>query len=407
MGRLKTFKAIMVTVVVTTAAFTSVGAKSIPTATVGTDISQSDLTPMNMKIVDYDDGFTFTIPYKVVDGIYANSTVSTESKHIKGYTFNLKDPKSAKQYVISLTKRDNLPQDGSSQTQWNTTWYNKPIEHLSKEDYLETWREHAEDLQNYDLDGDVFDFPGATAARWSRVTPKTNMISDSNSDTSRAFTRNDIPNDMVEVEFIMQKEPKYRYTMLLQYPSTDRNYMYQALQSMIPSFGLIANKDIPKGKVKLTDEVGINLPKGFSITEQTGDSLSAKKDDMQLDVGTFAITSTSLSVQNAYPTISGRLKMAEAYKNSLEENYGGHISDYEGRVINQNVGYVYKGTLESAPDIGKANFAAYLTMTDTGKVVIARLMSPKENRLNINLEDLIGTIQLNNKPLTIQGVSIL
>ena len=100
------------------------------------DQYKSYATQMNTVVKDYKNGYTFTIPWRVADGVMLDMDVRSESEHIQGYSFNLAGPTQDDAYTVSFTKRNNTPQDGVSQKEWNTTWYGVPIKGMSSEEYL-------------------------------------------------------------------------------------------------------------------------------------------------------------------------------------------------------------------------------------------------------------------------------
>ena len=136
------------------------------------DQYKSYATTMNTVVKDYKNGYTFTLPWRVADGVKLDMDVRSESEHIQGYSFNLAGPTQDDSYTVSFTKRNNTPQDGVSQKEWNTTWYGVPIKGMSDEEYLSIWRQHSNVFDTNDIVGGFFPKKGAQAARWSRTTPK-------------------------------------------------------------------------------------------------------------------------------------------------------------------------------------------------------------------------------------------
>ena len=73
---------------------------------------KSYATTMNTVVKDYKNGYTFTLPWRVADGVKLDMDVRSESEHIQGYSFNLAGPTQDDSYTVSFTKRNNTPQDG-------------------------------------------------------------------------------------------------------------------------------------------------------------------------------------------------------------------------------------------------------------------------------------------------------
>ncbi|MDU5756358.1 MAG: hypothetical protein E6Z71_04085, partial [Veillonella sp.] len=136
------------------------------------DQYKSYATTMNTVVKDYKNGYTFTLPWRVADGVKLDMDVRSESEHIQGYSFNLAGPTQDDSYTVSFTKRNNTPQDGVSQKEWNTTWYGVPIKGMSDEEYLSIWRQHSNAFENNDIVGGFFNKKGAISARWDKTTPK-------------------------------------------------------------------------------------------------------------------------------------------------------------------------------------------------------------------------------------------
>ena len=53
---------------------------------------KSYATKMNTVVKDTKNGYTFTIPWRVNDGVMIDMDVRSESEHIQGYSFNLSGP---------------------------------------------------------------------------------------------------------------------------------------------------------------------------------------------------------------------------------------------------------------------------------------------------------------------------
>lgn len=117
---------------------------------------KSYATKMNTVVKDTKHGYTFTIPWRVNDGVMIDMDVRSESEHIQGYSFNLSGPNQDDAYTVSFTKRNNTPQGNVSQKVWNTTWYDVPIKGMTDEEYLRIWRQHSNVFDTNDIVGGFF-----------------------------------------------------------------------------------------------------------------------------------------------------------------------------------------------------------------------------------------------------------
>lgn len=63
---------------------------------------KSYATKMNTVVKDYKNGYMFSIPWRVADGVMLDMDVRSESEHIQGYSFNLAGPTQEDSYTVSL-----------------------------------------------------------------------------------------------------------------------------------------------------------------------------------------------------------------------------------------------------------------------------------------------------------------
>lgn len=191
---------------------------------------KSYATKMNTVVKDYKNGYMFSIPWRVADGVMIDMDVRSESEHIQGYSFNLAGPTQEDSYTVSFTKRNNTPQEGVSQKEWNTTWYGVPIKGMSNEEYLNIWRQHSNNFEHNDIVGGFFTKKGAVSARWDKSTPKSYADMTSTEPVQSVF----------EAEFIMEKDPTHRYNLSSTYAPVRAEFMELGLmEHTIPSFELI------------------------------------------------------------------------------------------------------------------------------------------------------------------------
>lgn len=367
-------------------------------------------TKMNTVVKDHKNGYTFTIPWRVNDGVMVDMDVRTESEHIQGYSFNLTGPNQEETYTVSFTKRNNTPQGKVSQKVWNTTWYDVPIKGMTDEQYLRIWRQHSSVFDNNDVIGGLFEKKGSQAARWSKMTPK-----------AMASTAPDVKRQsLFEAEFIMEKDPTHRYNLASTYPVKGSAYMEPGLlETMIPSFSLLTKKkdsfDIGGVKQFLTgtrdivvaEGIKFAYPKGFSKVKEP-QKIIFKKDAIRLEVESFTVPIQAVS--SAMPTMMGKQMLGDQYVKSLVEVNQAHIDRYETHINDGDVLFYMAGTMKN-PDTSDTSaaepvaFAASIILGSGGNVGVARLVAPVGTDLTTEpLVDILDGFKLNHS-LTINNSS--
>ena len=344
------------------------------------DQYKSYATQMNTVVKDYKNGYTFTIPWRVADGVMLDMDVRSESEHIQGYSFNLAGPTQDDAYTVSFTKRNNTPQDGVSQKEWNTTWYGVPIKGMSSEEYLRIWRQHSDAFEHNDIVGGFFSKKGATSARWDKTTPKSYAEMTSTEPVQSVF----------EVEFIMDKDPTHRYNLVSTYPPIQGDFMEAGLmEHTIPSFELInkntsnAIKGVKKfltgtNDISVAEGIKFTYPKGFTRLNEKG-KIALTKHNIRLDIESFTIPVQAVST--GMPTMMAKQMLGDYYLKQLVEMNKASITRYETHIIDGNVMFYLAGHMKnpntSDPSAAApVSFGATIILGNEGNVAVARMIGP-------------------------------
>lgn len=344
------------------------------------DQYKSYATQMNTVVKDYKNGYTFTIPWRVADGVMLDMDVRSESEHIQGYSFNLAGPTQDDAYTVSFTKRNNTPQDGVSQKEWNTTWYGVPIKGMSSEQYLSIWRQHSNAFEHNDIVGGFFSKKGATSARWDKTTPKSYAEMTSTEPVQSVF----------EAEFIMDKDPIHRYNLVSTYPPIQGDFMEAGLmEHTIPSFELInkntsnAIKGVKKfltgtNDISVAEGIKFTYPKGFTRLNEKG-KIAFTKHNIRLDIESFTIPVQAVST--GMPTMMAKQMLGDYYLKQLVEVNKASITRYETHIIDGNVMFYLAGHMKnpntSDPSAAApVSFGATIILGNEGNVAVARMIGP-------------------------------
>lgn len=344
------------------------------------DQYKSYATQMKTVVKDYKNGYTFTIPWRVADGVMLDMDVRSESEHIQGYSFNLAGPTQDDAYTVSFTKRNNTPQDGVSQKEWNTTWYGVPIKGMSSEEYLRIWRQHSDAFEHNDIVGGFFSKKGATSARWDKTTPKSYAEMTSTEPVQSVF----------EAEFIMDKDPTHRYNLVSTYPPIHADFMEAGLmEHTIPSFELInkntsnAIKGVKKfltgtNDISVAEGIKFTYPKGFTRLNEKG-KIAFTKHNIRLDIESFTIPVQAVST--GMPTMMAKQMLSDYYLKQLVEVNKASITRYETHIIDGDVMFYLAGHMKnpntSDPSAAApVSFGATIILGNEGNVAVARMIGP-------------------------------
>ena len=376
------------------------------------DQYKSYATQMNTVVKDYKNGYTFTIPWRVADGVMLDMDVRSESEHIQGYSFNLAGPTQDDAYTVSFTKRNNTPQDGVSQKEWNTTWYGVPIKGMSSEEYLRIWRQHSNAFEHNDIVGGFFSKKGATSARWDKTTPKSYAEMTSTEPVQSVF----------EAEFIMDKDPTHRYNLVSTYPPIQGDFMEAGLmEHTIPSFELInkntsnAIKGVKKfltgtNDISVVEGIKFTYPKGFTRLNEKG-KIAFTKHNIRLDIESFTIPVQAVST--GMPTMMAKQMLGDYYLKQMVEVNKASITRYETHIIDGNVMFYLAGHMKnpntSDPSAAApVSFGATIILGNEGNVAVARMIGPSGVSLATHeLIDILDGFKLTTTLNTNQSSQVL
>ena len=376
------------------------------------DQYKSYATQMNTVVKDYKNGYTFTIPWRVADGVMLDMDVRSESEHIQGYSFNLAGPTQDDAYTVSFTKRNNTPQDGVSQKEWNTTWYGVPIKGMSSEQYLSIWRQHSNAFEHNDIVGGFFSKKGATSARWDKTTPKSYAEMTSTEPVQSVF----------EAEFIMDKDPTHRYNLVSTYAPIQADFMEAGLmEHTIPSFELInkntsnAIKGVKKfltgtNDISVAEGIKFTYPKGFTRLNEKG-KIAFTKHNIRLDIESFTIPVQAVST--GMPTMMAKQMLGDYYLKQLVEMNKASITRYETHIIDGNVMFYLAGHMKnpntSDPSAAApVSFGATIILGNEGNVAVARMIGPSGVSLATHeLIDILDGFKLTTTLNTNQSSQVL
>ena len=356
---------------------------------------QSLLTEMTTEVRDYNAGFSLTIPWRVTGGVYTDKDLKGDAGHVAGYNFAIASPDDGTSYVLSVTKGDNSARDGVTQDTWNTTWYDKPIANMSKDTYLSLWRQNNSSLSGYDTDGDLFDHKGAVSARWDYM--------------ARHDGASESRSGLFEAEYIMKQDPLHKYTVFMIFPDRYKEYMENGLvTTVLPSFTLLTDTYRPKGDLVISPTVSFIKPKGFKVNSKAKDGMVLSKGAITLEVGMFPLSSNVPGFKLAYPTLAGREQMADLYVQELVSKYGATIQQYKALIINKNAGFLIGGRMQRGPEAGAIKFASYITLTDEGDAVVARLLTPDNTAISeAEMMNIVSGLRVQHREVTTEGTTVL
>lgn len=104
--------------------------------------------------------------------------------------------------------------------------------------------------------------------------------------------------------------------------------------------------------------------------------------------------------------MTARQEMADYYVEELVNNYGATIEVYKTLIDNHNTGSLIAGTLQRG-DSSAIKFASYITLTDKGQAVVARVMTPDNGQSLDELMKLVEGVRIQHKGLMTSGTIVL
>ena len=172
------------------------------TEAVGMPLTQTNKVVQHATVVTSDKGqFTFEFPWEVSSAQTIDTVTLSKQGTVEGSTvgFALQLQDGAK---MTVTRRSNQPQEGVSLEEWNSTWYDTPIQGLSDAEYANVWKRFDPKVAAYPyVTGGYLPDERMTAARWSYVVK---------GETYPLPVR-------FELDLIPKTDPQHRYVMTLEY----------------------------------------------------------------------------------------------------------------------------------------------------------------------------------------------
>ena len=172
------------------------------TEAVGMPLTQTNKVVQHRTVVTSDKGqFTFEFPWEVSSAQMIDTVMLSKQETVEGSTvgFALQLQDGAK---MTVTRRSNQPQEGVSLEEWNSTWYDTPIQGLSDAEYVSVWKRFDPKVAAYPyVTGGYLPDERMTAARWSYVVK---------GETHPLPVR-------FELDLIPKTDPQHRYVMTLEY----------------------------------------------------------------------------------------------------------------------------------------------------------------------------------------------
>lgn len=186
------------------------------TEVVGMPLTQTNKVVQYTTVVTSDKGqFTFEFPWEVSSAQTIDTVTLSKQGTVEGSTvgFALQLQDGAK---MTVTRRSNQPQEGVSLEEWNSTWYDTPIQGLSDAEYVNVWKRFDPKVAAYPyVTGGYLPDERMTAARWSYV------------------VKGEIHPLPVrfELDLIPKTDPQHRYVMTLEY-AKEGSYQLDMLRGL-------------------------------------------------------------------------------------------------------------------------------------------------------------------------------
>ena len=209
------------------------------TEAVGMPLTQTNEVVQHTTVVTSDKGqFTFEFPWEVSSAQTIDTVTLSKQGAVEGSTvgFALQLHDGAK---MTVTRRSNQPQEGVSLEEWNSTWYDTPIEGLSDAEYVNVWKRFDPKVAAYPyVTGGYLPDERMTAARWSYV------VKDETHPLPIRF----------ELDLIPKTDPQHRYVMTLEYAKEGAYQLddLRGLEKQLQSLIFKSDKPHSRGEYKFS-----------------------------------------------------------------------------------------------------------------------------------------------------------
>ena len=177
---------------------------------------EAENIPRYTYINSREGNFRFAIPWAIQTMVWIDTTELKGKGHTVGVLLHLD-----KDVNMTVTRIDNVAPKGESQEQWNTTWYDTPIQGMTDADYIEVLRRRSPEVfkEFTVVEVGALSRDDMTMARWERFEQPTE----------------EGPYVTFTLDMIMKADPTHRYLMELEYDDIHR-YDLQTLLHLLDNF---------------------------------------------------------------------------------------------------------------------------------------------------------------------------
>lgn len=177
---------------------------------------EAENIPHYTYIISREGHFRFSIPWAIQTMMWIDTTELKDEGHTVGVLLHLD-----KNVNMTVTRIDNVAPKGESQEQWNTTWYDTPIQGMTDADYMEVLRRNSPEVfkEFTVVEVGALSRDDMTMARWERFEQPTE----------------EGPYVTFTLDMIMKADPTHRYLMELEYDDIHR-YDLQTLLHLLDNF---------------------------------------------------------------------------------------------------------------------------------------------------------------------------
>lgn len=177
---------------------------------------EAEHVPHYTYINSRDGHFRFAIPWEIQTLTWIDGINPKDNGHVVGALLQID-----KNVKVIVTRRDNVAPKGISQEEWNTTWYDQPIQGMTDADYMDVLRrKNPEIFKEFTLaEVGALSRDDMTVARWERFEQSTL----------------DGPYVTFTMDMIMKADPTHLYLIEVEYDNIHR-YDLQTLLHLLDDF---------------------------------------------------------------------------------------------------------------------------------------------------------------------------
>lgn len=177
---------------------------------------EAENIPHHTYIISREGNFRFAIPWAIQTMVWIDTTELKGKGHTVGVLLHLD-----KDVNMTVTRVDNVAPKGVSLEQWNTTWYDIPIQGMTDADYMEVLRRNNPEVfkEFTVVEVGALSRDDMIMARWERFEQPTE----------------EGPYVTFTLDMIMKADPTHRYLMKIEYDDIHR-YDLQTLLHLLDNF---------------------------------------------------------------------------------------------------------------------------------------------------------------------------